>query len=138
MYQKDIMGQFCRYALVGGIASIVDVSVFSIWVDVFRINYIISNTISLTAGLAVNYLLSSKWVFNIRTHHVTNFFMFAAVGITGFALSNFLLFILIDFRVLYYLALSTNENLIKPSAKLIVTGVVLFWNFAARRKIVLS
>lgn len=139
MYRKEgIVNQFLRYVLVGGIASVIDISIFSIGVNVFKINYILSNTFSIGAGLAVNYLLSSKWVFNIRTYNVKDFVQFSAVGIIGFILSNILLYVLIDYKVLYYLLLSSNDQIIKPLAKIIVTGIVLFWNFAARRKLVFS
>jgi putative flippase GtrA len=132
------MNQFLKYSVAGGIAAVIDISIFSIAVNLFRINHIISNTFSLLAGLAVNYLLSSKWVFNIQSHHTANFMLFSMVGIIGFLLSNTLLYIFIDIKVLYYLLLSSNDKVIKPLAKGITTGLVLVWNFLARRKLVLT
>ncbi len=135
---KLLIKQFFRYALVGGVASVADISIYIIGVNLFGINHLLANTISLTVGLAVNYALSSKWVFEIHTHMVTNFFLFSVIGLIGFALSNALLYVLIDLKVLYSLLLTSNENLLKTLAKLIVTGIVLIWNFAARRKLVFS
>lgn len=139
MYQnKQIINQFFRYALVGGIASIVDISFFSASVNILGLHYLIANTLSLSSGLAVNYLLSSQWVFHIHSHKAANFLLFSIVGITGFILSNLLLYVLVDLKVLYHLLSSTNDRLILPLAKVVVTGITLIWNFAARRKLVIS
>lgn len=133
-----LAGQFLRYAVVGGLASVVDVAVFTIGVNVLGINHLISNTISFISGLTVNYLLSRSWVFNKKTHNKTDFFLFSLIGVIGLLLSEILLFFLIDSRILYYLLASSNDSLVKPAAKVAVMVLVLFWNFFARKKIVFS
>jgi putative flippase GtrA len=136
---ESVLSQFLRYLIVGGISAFIDIFIFTLGVNVLGINHIISNSISFVFGLVANYLLSRKWVFNQKVHNPgRDFFLFSVIGLIGLILSNILIYILIDLRVLYYLLASTSDNLIKPFAKLIVINIVLFWNFIARKKIVFS
>ncbi|MCX7747723.1 MAG: GtrA family protein [Clostridia bacterium] len=138
IYSKDhTLGQFLRYLIIGGLAAVVDISLFNIGVYLFHIHHILSNIISFTAGLTINYFLSRDWVFNKKQHQAgRDFALFALTGIIGVILSTLILFILVDLRILYDLLFFLNEDLIKATAKIIAVFLVLFWNFFARKKIV--
>lgn len=62
--KRNIVGQFLRYFVTGGLAFIVDFGVFSLALYYFDIHYLIANLIGLMAGNVVNYLLSIGWVFS--------------------------------------------------------------------------
>lgn len=136
---ENVIGQFLRSVVVGGIASLVDISLFSMGVNLLGINHIAANTFSFVFGLLVNYYLSREWVFNQKIHNARkDFMLFALIGVIGLILSNFLLFIFVDFRILYLLLATPNSRIVKPAAKVIVVAIVFFWNFFARKKFVFS
>ena len=55
--------QFIRYFIVGGIAAVVNIGLLFLLVDIFDINYILSNIIGFIFALLVNYGLSTMFVF---------------------------------------------------------------------------
>lgn len=136
---KHSFGQFIRSLIAGGAASLVDISIFSTAVNIFQINYIISNTVSFIFGLTVNYLLNREWVFNKEVHNTKrDFLLFSLVGITGLILSNILLFTLIDLRLIYYVIDFPNDRLTNFASKALVILLVFIWNFTARKKFIFS
>ncbi|MGI6779034.1 MAG: GtrA family protein [Acetivibrionales bacterium] len=129
--------QFIRYVVTGGTASLADISIFSIGANTLDINHIQSNSMGFVVGLTVNYLLSRGWVFNKSNHKVIrDFFLFSLIGIIGLILSNIFMYIMVDTGLLYAILASSNDELVKVLAKLLVTFLVLLWNFAARRRLV--
>ena len=137
------MIQFARYAIVGGISTVADISVFALFANTFGINYIISNTLSFVAGLFTNYYLSRSWVFNSSGGGFRKDFLpFTVIGVVGLVISNLLLFVFIDLNLINTLISQfTNYNdlhTIRILAKSITVFIVLFWNFAARKKIVFN
>ena len=129
--------QFFRYALVGGLASIVDISIYNFLTNVTNMHPIASNSISFIFGLLINYYMSRKWVFNQQAYNFKkDFSLFAIIGVIGLILSNFILFVLLDTKLLYNILFFIGEDLVKLFAKLITVVIVLFWNFIARKKLV--
>lgn len=58
--------QFFRYCFVGGFAFVVDFGVMTLLTEVFSVYPVVSSTVSFVAGLLVNYLLSTFWIFKIQ------------------------------------------------------------------------
>lgn len=135
--KKDVIRQFIRYLLVGGLASAADVSLFYIFTGIFGANHILSNTVSFTIGLLINYFLSREWVFGHSGHRVgRDFLIFSVIGVIGLCLSNLILYILLDCRILFLLLGFAGKNIVLFAAKLAAVLTVLFWNFSARKKFV--
>lgn len=133
----SLLEQFMRYAVVGGIASVADVSLFYLSTGVLKVNHLLANTLSFTAGLLVNYFLSREWVFKYTQHSFArDFTLFAVIGAMGLGLSNLILYMLIDQGALNGLLRFMGNDIVKLTAKLIAVFVVLFWNFIARKAIV--
>jgi len=131
-----VFAQFIRYMIVGGIASLADVSVFYIASNILGIYELAANTMSFVLGLLVNYFLSRGWVFNSRKSNLKKDFLpFALIGLIGLVISNILLFILLDLGLMKAVVF-LKDDIANLAAKLLTVFVVLFWNFAARKKIV--
>ena len=134
---SNFIVQLLRYSVVGGIAAVADISIFSVNTNILGMKAIPANTISFIAGLFLNYFLSRQWVFNQKTPNFRKDFLpFAVIGVIGLLLSNLILFVLIDKRLMYHLLYFLSESMVKTSAKIAATFIVLFWNFIARKKIV--
>lgn len=134
---ENVLVQFLRYAVVGGLSTIVDYTVFLLCANLLFMNNYISNTISFILGLLTNYFLSRRWVFN-KTEHAfgRDFILFAFIGVIGLLISNFILFALIDCRIISTVFHISNANATKMIGKAAAVFIVLFWNFVARKKIV--
>jgi len=134
--ENGVFIQFLRYVVVGGIAAVVDISLFHVGANILEINYIIVNTLSFTIATLVNYFLSRNWVFNNNSGVFTkDFLLFTIIGIIGIFLSNLILFVLIDCNILINLLPNLSASYIKLSAKIIAVCLVLFWSFFGRKKI---
>lgn len=72
----------------------------------------------------VNYIMSTKWVFNQDNidNKVIEFNLFLIISTIGLVFTEILLYFFTDILGLYYLI-----------SKIIAAIIVLFWNFIARR-----
>lgn len=115
--------QLLRYFFVGGAAFAVDFGL--LWGLTDRgMSYLPAAAVAFAAGLAVNYLLSIRWVFRDRAlrSRTVEFAAFAAIGIAGLGLNEAILWSATDLLGIHYLA-----------SKIISAAVVFLWNFTARK-----
>lgn len=124
--------QFFRYLFVGGLAFVVD---FALSYIVFRFVFHeqkefgwIANALSFIAGLVVNYIVSTFWIFKTSKveNKVVEFISFAAIGVVG-------LLITIGITVLFEKWLGDTTHLFQIIAKIVSTAVSFLWNFFARK-----
>ncbi len=116
--------QLFRYTFVGGFACIVDFGFLFLATEFLGIHYLISAAIAFLLGLAVNYILSTFWVFNKRRlkNKWIEFNMFALIGIAGLCFNELFIWIFTDFINFHYLV-----------SKIFSTFFVYLWNFFARK-----
>jgi putative flippase GtrA len=126
--------QFFRSVFVGGLATLVDLAVFYVLAITFHFHPNLATTISFIFGLVVNYYLTQLWVFSYTPDSLTkSFTIFTIIGVVGLLLNNFLLYIMIDYRILAHALQMDNPDSIKITAKIIATFIVFVWNFSARK-----
>lgn len=111
-----------RYILVGAIATGVDWALFSIFVFVMDLHYLLGGTASFIVATFASYLSGLRLVFRSGRHKrwMEIAFVYLA-SILGLVLHMGALVALVD-RLQLHLFL----------AKVVATGVTLLWNFAAR------
>ena len=116
--------QFARYLVAGGVGFVADFSCLYLLTEIAHLHYLVSAAIGFTIGLLVNYAISRFWVFSRRTidNGAVEFAIFAAIGLVGLGLNEAILWTAQEVLNIHYLI-----------AKLFSTGVVLFWNFGARK-----
>lgn len=93
--------------------------------NILGVNYLLAAGIAFAVGLVFVYFSSNRWVFEKRQmedKQVLEFTLFAVIGVVGLGLTVLFMWLLVDFVGLYPLI-----------AKLITTGLVLIWNFGARK-----
>lgn len=134
---ENTLIQFFRYCFVGGLAFLVDFAVS--WL-LFRFVFgeqksfgWVANSLSFIAGLAVNYVISTFWIFkNSKVENkLVEFLSFAAIGVVG-------LLITIGITKLFELWLGDKTSLFQIIAKLVATAVSFLWNFFARKILLYS
>lgn len=116
--------QFIRYFFVGGIAAIINIGILFILVDLFKINYILSNIIGFVGGLLVNYKLSTMFVFskNNSMNKIFELVMYIVIGILGLFFDTLILWIFTSKLKIYY-----------KISKIISTMLTFIWNFFAKK-----
>lgn len=119
--------QFCRYALVGVISTIVDWGILSLFTDVVHFHYLLAAPIAYLTGIIVNYYCSRLFVFSGSTSRFDSrreLLGYILIGVIGLALTELILFLLVNLCAIKVLV-----------AKAISTALVLLWNFFARKKL---
>ena len=120
----NVFLQFFRYIFVGGTAFVVDFFFLYFFSDICGIYYLISAVLSFIISVLVNYIMSTRWVFNQDNigNKVLEFNLFILISTIGLVFTEILLYFFTDIVGLYYLV-----------SKIIASIIVLFWNFLARR-----
>jgi putative flippase GtrA len=116
--------QFVRYFVVALLGLVVDFATLVILHDVFHVFYLIAAAGGFVAGLIVNYLLSSKYVFKDSkiNSKMLEFLLFGAVGLIGLGILSLSMWVLVSLIGVQYLI-----------AKCLATVVVYVWNFVGRK-----
>ncbi|OUN70871.1 GtrA family protein [Barnesiella sp. An55] len=119
--------QFVRYFFVGGFAFVVDFGLLYILTEYAGLHYLLSATLSFIAGLLVNYIISCLWVFSNSKFksRIVEFLFFAAIGVVGLVLNDFLIWLFTDCIGTHYMF-----------SKIVAAAVVYLWNFFARKYLV--
>ena len=121
--------QFLRYALVSGINLAVDFGALYALTEHAGLHYLVSAPISYGLGMATNYLFSIFWVFprkRLRSRALEAL-VFVAIGLTGMALNELLLWLFTAVLLLHYLV-----------SRLLSALIGFVWKFAARKVILFS
>ena len=134
--RKQLLGEFLRYVVVGGVSFLVDAGVMATVKEVFYKENCTSGQMALcvaagfVAGLLCNYLLSSLFVFRSPEQQKDGkgfkaVLIYFLVGLTGFGLTELGMFLGV--------ALVGSEGLWYLLIKCFVAGIVLIWNYVGRK-----
>ncbi|MDD3051745.1 MAG: GtrA family protein [Candidatus Cloacimonetes bacterium] len=118
------MIEIIKYLISGGLAFLADICVLYLLTEYLKIHYFISVGIAFLCGLVIVYILNTKWVFRYRTHKnkKLEFLIFSLITLDGLCLNLILIPFFTEICGLYYMF-----------SKVITTGLVLIWNYAARK-----
>lgn len=121
---RQLIGEFRRYVLAGGLAFAVDFGTLLFLTDYVGWHYLVSATCAFMLGLLTNYACSVRYVFRhrSRSNRRQEFLIFTAVGLVGLLINNFCLFALTEKIGTHYLV-----------SKIIAAALVLMFNFSLRR-----
>jgi putative flippase GtrA len=122
----SLLQQFARYLVVGGLAFVVDFGLLYLLTEFAGFHYLISAAMAFLFGLLTNYFLSRLWVFDRRTMEsvAMEFVIFTVIGIVGLGLNEGIIWFVREKIHFHYMI-----------AKAISAGIVLIWNFGARKSV---
>ena len=120
----SLLHQFTRYLVAGGLAFVVDFGSLYLLTEFAGLHYLISAAVAFLFGLVTNYCLSRLWVFDRRTMEnvAVEFVIFAVIGIVGLGLNEVIIWFVREKIHFHYMI-----------GKMISAGIVLIWNFGARK-----
>ncbi|HNQ67937.1 MAG TPA: GtrA family protein [Bacteroidales bacterium] len=124
MIKSETFTQAAKYFVVGGICTVLDVSLLFVLSKYFGLNYIVASIISFLVGTVLNYFLCTFWIF--RVHKVENryyeFGYYLLITIFGLALNTFIIWGVTELFDVNYMY-----------SKLVAIFATFFWNFCARK-----
>jgi putative flippase GtrA len=126
---KEIQ-RISRFLAVGAVGTVLDFSLLTL-LKLAGLPTLFANSFSFTAGLINNFTWNRLWTFNngIQTDWRKQFTQFTIISLFGLALNNI---ILLSLEGVLGTMLGQPEWGYLP-AKVIATGVVVFWNYFANR-----
>jgi putative flippase GtrA len=118
-----------KYFFVGGTAAAVDIVIFSIFAGYFGLPWIPVSIFTFILATFISYFLSIRFVFQsgARYEKKQEIFWIFVVSALGLLLNQ---------TVMYFCIVLLNIHLI--ISKIIATGIVFFWNYFARSRIIFS
>ena len=121
---EKIIKQIFKFGIVGGICFLIDYIILFICTDIFNIYYLISSIISFTISTIFNYILSVKWVFNVKRQNEKkkNFIIFVTFSVIGLILNQIIMWVGVEILSIYYMI-----------TKIISTIIVMVFNFITRK-----
>ena len=113
-----------KYSIVGGIAFIVDFSIFYTAINFFEINYFVSGIYSFIAGVFVNYFLARRFVFYNhnkikKSTELVGVYLISGIGLL---IHQFTIYSLVEF---------INSDIYV--SKILASAIVFLWNYNMRR-----
>lgn len=140
---NNTMIQFFRSVFVGGIASVADIAVLALFKELFGISEAVSTVLGFIAGLTVNYVISTFWVFAKAKvkNRAFDFIAFGIIGVIGLGLTELIIAPFAADGILgvgYFVKHTIFGNFIPVDkyyliGKLIAIVLVYIWNFCARK-----
>ncbi len=145
--RKEI-NRFLKFAVVGTIGAVVDFSILYLLHAVWGLHLALANTISFSCAVLSNFIWNRLWTYpDSRSKPVSaQLGQFAVVNIAGWAINTTIVLLLsapltalvvnvarnltiVQLRITPEIAYKIGYN----AAKVIATGVVMFWNFFINR-----
>ena len=122
-----LRGQMLRYGIVGVIAFLVDYGLLWVLTEWVGLHYLVSAAIAFSVAFLCNYLLSIGFVFGLSRDDGPwkNLASFLLIAVIGLGLNELIMYACSDLLGLHYLL-----------SKIVATVIVFFWNFLARRYLV--
>ena len=121
---ENLLIQIFKFAIVGGIATVIDFVFLYIFREFCHFPILVSNTLSFCISVIYNYIASVKWVFDVNKEKDAKkqFIIFIVFSVIGVLLNDLIMWISVDFLSIYYLL-----------AKIIATSIVMIFNFVTRK-----
>jgi putative flippase GtrA len=119
-----VLVQLTRYTIISAAALSVDFGLLFALTYYLKTNYLGSAAIGFCAGVIVNYILCTHWVFRRRAlqNKTMEFIIFLLIGVIGLAINQAMMWYLTDKTHMYYLI-----------SKAYSIAIVFSWNFIARK-----
>ncbi len=129
LLMKPLMLQIMRFAVVGGLAFVVDFGLLLLLTELVGLNYLVSATISFIAAVLLNYIMSVLWVFTnkpqtpkSKVYATFKMVLFFVLSTCGLLINNFIMWAFVEWWAISYII-----------GKLVATVVVMVFNFVTRK-----
>ena len=117
---RQLIRQILSFGIVGVVAFLIDYGIMNILYTKLGCTLLIANTCGFIISTIVNYILSKRHVFDMKTSNA--FVKFTVLSVLGLLINNITMVLCIDYM-----------KLITLVAKIIATLVCMIWNFITKK-----
>jgi putative flippase GtrA len=118
---QQLFYKFLRFGVVGAGGTLIDFGITYVSKEIFKAHKYLANALGFSIAATFNYFLNRVWTFHSDNPDIgTEYMEFIAVAVVGLGINT---------AVLYFLHHNMKMNFYV--AKIIATGVTVFWNFVA-------
>ena len=105
IFSKVFIKQGIKFAIVGGIGTLVNLSILYIFTEIVGLLYLISAVISFITALVNNYILNKIWTFqeDVKEKIIGKSIRYAIICSIALFANLLVLFVLVEFFYIYYL-----------------------------------
>jgi putative flippase GtrA len=125
MISTKLKDQFIRFAVVGGICTVVNYIIFISVTELTPIHYLVAATLGFLAGVVTGFYINKKWTFSKDDEN--KFYFLKYFLVYSFSLA-------VNLLILEYLV--ENYEVPKLIAQTIATGTTVFSNFFGSKVLV--
>jgi putative flippase GtrA len=118
---KKSLTQLIKFALVGVMNTLISLGIIYLLMNLFHMDYRVSNVIGYLAGLINSFIWNRNWTFKSQGHPVKEITLFILV----FGISYGLQFLFLNFLVQI---IELNPNLAQPTAMIVYTLINFILN----------
>lgn len=133
MKSSAFIKQFLSYFAVGGIAALVEWTVFAILASFLNLHYMLATCMAFVVSTTVNWALGRAWSFRGSKKYADKQIQEILVV---FAASAFGLLLNVALMYVFVSVLGLNSAILKSFSKIAATGLVFIWNFAVRHFVI--
>lgn len=121
---KKLIEQIMKFGVVGFLCFFIDYFVLFAATEILKINYLVSSGISFTVSVIINYILSTKFVFQTKqdTNKMKEFILFVILSLVGLGINQIIMWFTVEKVSIYYML-----------GKIIATAIVMVYNFITRK-----
>lgn len=121
---KKLITQILKFGVVGVLAFLIDYGVMILLTECFHVYYLLSALISFIVSVIFNYIASMRYVFvgKEEMSKTREFLIFVILSVIGLGINELFMWLIVDKGNLHYMI-----------SKIIVTAIVMVWNFVTRK-----
>lgn len=117
---RQLIQQILSFGIVGVVAFLIDYGIMNILYTKLGCTLLIANTSGFIISTIINYILSKKHVFDMKTSNA--FIKFVVLSVLGLMINNMTMILCIDCMTFGTLV-----------SKVLATGVCMIWNFVTKK-----
>ncbi len=126
--------QFFRFLVAGALVVMVDMAIFYSLAIILDFHHLVANSGAFVVSTLMAYFISREWVFSKVEHQLgKDFLLFLIVSVVCLAISNSILFVLIDYQVFNRIFADVSHELALVSAKITAVIVIAVFDFWLKR-----
>lgn len=121
-----LIKQLLGFGVIGGLCFLIDYFLMVGLTELGNINYLLAAGISFCVSVIVNYLLSMRFIFESKENinKLKEFVIFVILSVIGLGLNELFMWLIVEKVELHYML-----------TKIIVTAIVMVYNFITRKLI---
>ncbi len=105
IFSKPFILEFVKFATVGAMGTVVNLSILYLFTDIFKIYYLISEVFAFFISVLNNYILNKIWTFKeeIKENMVIKYIQYSIVSVISLAVNIIILFVLVEYFNIWYI-----------------------------------